>query len=145
MRLYARQFDASAADDLVHEAFLALARQPRWPEPVLPWLYRAVRHRAIEAARAHARRRRRETIVATREPWFVPTEDRFEADEAAAALAELPLEQREIIVARIWGGLTFEEIASLVGCGLSTTFRRYQAGLAELKARLEGSHVPDPR
>ena len=44
---------------------------------------------------------------------------------------------REAIVARLWGGLTFEEVARLQGCSLTTAHRRYQAGLARLHARLE--------
>jgi DNA-directed RNA polymerase specialized sigma24 family protein len=50
----------------------------------------------------------------------------------------LPLEQREVVVARIWGGLTFEELAHLVGCSLPTAHRRYQAGLVALRERLKG-------
>ena len=53
-------------------------------------------------------------------------------------LAELPLELREVIVARLWGGLTFEEIGQVVGCSLPTAHRRYQTGLAQLRERLEG-------
>jgi DNA-directed RNA polymerase specialized sigma24 family protein len=45
---------------------------------------------------------------------------------------------REVIVARIWGGLTFDEIAQLVGCSLPTAHRRYQTGLTELRTRLDG-------
>ena len=37
-------------------------------------------------------------------------------------------ESREAIVARLWGGLTFEEIARLQGCSLTTAHRRYQSG-----------------
>jgi RNA polymerase sigma-70 factor (ECF subfamily) len=57
-------------------------------------------------------------------------------------LAELASELREVIVARLWGGLTFAEIAELVGCSLATAQRRYQAGLNELKERLEGQWIP---
>jgi DNA-directed RNA polymerase specialized sigma24 family protein len=52
-------------------------------------------------------------------------------------LADLDGETREVIVARVWGGLTFDEIARLQGCSLSTTYRRYQAGLTRLQERLE--------
>ena len=43
-----------------------------------------------------------------------------------------------MIVARLWGGLTFEEVGRLAGCSPPTAHRRYQAGLAELRERLEG-------
>ncbi len=46
-----------------------------------------------------------------------------------------------MIVAHLWGGLTFEQIAELAGCSPSTAHRRYVAGLANLRERL---HVPCP-
>jgi RNA polymerase sigma-70 factor (ECF subfamily) len=51
----------------------------------------------------------------------------------------LPLEQREVIVAHLWGGLTFEEIAGLCHCSTTTAHRRYVAGLTELRTRLNVS------
>ena len=62
----------------------------------------------------------------------------MDATAAAQALADLPLEQREAIVARLWGGLSLEETARLMGVSLSTAYRRYQQGIAALRERLEG-------
>jgi RNA polymerase sigma-70 factor (ECF subfamily) len=143
LRLYARQWPG-AEDDLVHDAFVRLAAESPPPARVLPWLYRVVRNAALAARRAADRRRRREAFTSTSEAWFEPTDNQLDAREATRRLAELPLEIREIIVARLWGGLTFEEVAGLVGCSLPTAHRRYQAGLVELRERLEGRWTPDP-
>ncbi len=48
----------------------------------------------------------------------------------------LPAEQREVIVARLWGGLTLDEIAVMVGCSVSSAHRRFEAGIAVLRERL---------
>jgi RNA polymerase sigma-70 factor (ECF subfamily) len=143
LRLYARQWGGSA-EDLVQNAFVRLAEQATPPEHVLPWLYRVVRNDALTAHRAATRRRLREQRAGTPEAWFSPTETQLDADEAARRLAELPLELREVIVARLWGGLTFEDIAALVGCSLPTAHRRYQTGLAQLRERLEGQWIHTP-
>jgi RNA polymerase sigma-70 factor (ECF subfamily) len=45
-------------------------------------------------------------------------------------------EQRVVIVSRHWGGLSFEQIADVVGCSASTAFRRYSAGVDELRKHL---------
>ncbi len=136
LRLFARQFDG--AEDLVHEAFIKLAQQSPAPEKVLPWLYRVVRNAASATGRGEARRRRRQNAVGnTTDEWFASADDQIDGREATQLLAELPLEQREVIVARIWGGLTFDEVAQLVVCSLPTAHRRYQAGLAALRERLE--------
>jgi RNA polymerase sigma-70 factor (ECF subfamily) len=54
---------------------------------------------------------------------------------ATDALKHLPIEQREVIVARLWGGLAFEEIARLSEKSLSKVYRSYQRGLAALRER----------
>ena len=54
------------------------------------------------------------------------------------ALEDLPTEQREVIVARLWGGLSFDEIAEINGTAASTAHRRYQQGIAALREKLEG-------
>src|SRR5689334_17166575 len=108
--LYARQWPAGD-DDLVQDAFVKLAQQSPPPRQVLPWLYRTVRNGALAAGRGEARRRRRQVLASGREAWFAAADDQIDGREATRRLAELPLEQREVIVARIWGGLTFEEVA----------------------------------
>jgi len=103
-----------------------------------------VRNGAIDASRAARRRHKYEAAAADSAPrWFVPSEDPtgLDARAAADALARLPAETREIIVAHLWGGLTFEQIAQVAGCSSSTAHRRYLAGLSSLRERL---HVPCP-
>jgi RNA polymerase sigma factor (sigma-70 family) len=139
--LFARQW-CDAPEDIVQDAFAALARQRKVPERVVPWLYTVVRNAAISASRQSRRRRRREERAAVieaapGEPWFAATDDRIDAEHASRLLADLDGETREVIVGRLWGGLTFEEIAGIQGCSLSTAHRRYQAGLTRLQARLE--------
>ena len=137
LRLFARQW-ADGAEDLVQDAFVRLAQESPPPENVLPWLYRVVRNQALANHRSATRRKRREAQIGRPEAWFSGTDDLFDGQEATELLSELLLELREVIVARLWGGLTFAQIADLVGCSLATAQRRYQAGLSELKERLEG-------
>jgi RNA polymerase sigma-70 factor (ECF subfamily) len=136
LRLYARQWPASD-EDLVQDAFVKLAQNWFVPEQVLPWLYRVVRNGALAAGRGEARRRQRQDKVRAPEAWFASADNGLDGQEATRLLRNLPLEQREVVVARIWGGLKFEEIAELVGCALPTAHRRYQAGLATLREMLE--------
>jgi RNA polymerase sigma-70 factor (ECF subfamily) len=83
------------------------------------------------------RRQRREAIAAQPVRWFVePEVDGLTAETAVAALRQLPPEQREVIVARLWGGLSFEQIAELSGCSSSTAFRRFNAGIDSLRQEL---------
>src|SRR5262245_3710055 len=136
--LYARQWRMDD-EDIIQDAFVKLAQQSPPPEPILPWLYRVVRNEALQAGRSAARRRRRESRAGTAEIWFDTVGDVIDGREATRLLAELPIEQRELIVARVWGGLKFEELAELAGCSLPTAHRRYEAGLAALREIMEGT------
>src|SRR3954454_20594844 len=114
--LYARQWCASP-EDVVQEAFVKLAAQHPLPTEIVPWLYRVVRNGALSALRAERRRRHHEArAAAAAAAWFVPSEgDGLDAEAATRALQALPLEQREVLVARLWGGLTFEQVGDLTG------------------------------
>jgi RNA polymerase sigma-70 factor (ECF subfamily) len=136
--LYARQW-CLTPEDVVQEAFLKLVVRRRPPDNLVPWLYRVVRNGALNAARAARRRRRYELAAAARTPaWFVASDDSgLDAERTTAALRALPAEQREVIIAHIWGGLTFEQIAGVAGCAASTAYRWYVAGLWALRERLD--------
>jgi RNA polymerase sigma-70 factor (ECF subfamily) len=132
--LFARQW-CHSADDVVQEAFVRLARQPAAPENVAGWLYRVVRNGAISAARSEGRRRRHEAAAGSEtRSWFISKrETALDGEAAARALVRLPLEEREVIVAHLWGGLTFAEIGEVIGISSSTAHRRYEAGLCKLR------------
>jgi RNA polymerase sigma-70 factor (ECF subfamily) len=139
--LCARQWCAEP-EDVVQEAFVKLVRQRQPPHDAAAWLYRVVRNGAIDAGRTARRRQRRESAVARPDRWFVEDEiEGLDAETAVAALERLDGEHREVIVARHWGGLSFEQIAEVVGCSASTAFRRYTAGVEELRKLLR---VPCP-
>lgn len=136
LELFARQW-CDCPDDVVQEALIELARQSRAPDDVVCWLYRVVRNRAISAGRSSRRRRDRESTASPACEWFACSpDDALDARAAAEALAALPREQREVVVARLWGGLTFAEIGRLIGASDSAAHRRYEAALEELRKRL---------
>ena len=137
LALFAAQW-SDCADDCVQDAFIELARQPAVPPNPVAWLFHVVRNRAISQWRAQRRRERREELAhRLRQQRHAEPDEWTDPLEVANAVAALPDEQREVIVARIWGELNFEQIAELAGCSISTAHRRYEAGLAALRERLE--------
>ena len=134
--LYARQW-CDAPEDVVQEAFIKLMRQSRLPDDTVAWLYRVVRNGALDQTKLARRRLRRESAAARPVRWFVePEVDGLDAETAVAALEKLASDRREVIVAHHWGGLSFEQIARVVGCSASTAFRRYTAGVEDLRNQL---------
>ncbi len=138
LQLYARQW-CSAPEDVVQEALVELAGQRDWPDNPRAWLFRVVRNRAISQARATQARRRHEDAAAVQAgEWFVRRQRlQGELESAAEALAGLPLELREVVVAHFWGGLTFAEIGKLTHTSRSTAHRRFEAAILTLRERME--------
>jgi RNA polymerase sigma-70 factor (ECF subfamily) len=134
--LYAQQL-CNWPEDVVQEAFIRLMRQRPAPDNIVPWLYRVVRNEALNSSRASARRARHERAGASHSTcWFVPpSDDAIDSRSATEALEMLPSDEREVIVLRIWGGQSFEEIAELIGKSTSTAHRRYEQGLALLREK----------
>jgi RNA polymerase sigma factor (sigma-70 family) len=141
LALYAAQW-TDTPEDCVQEAFVELARQGEAPQNVVGWLYRVVKNRALNAARCARRRRERETrsiarrFTIERQP---ATFDRADAAAVAEALDQLSADDRELIVMRVWGGLTFEEIAACRSVSLSSVHRYYGRALENLRHILESS------
>jgi len=137
LELFAAQW-SQVPEDTVQEAFLQLVRQRRMPENALAWLYRVARNRAISAQRSQRRRQKRESeVAAQRKSWFTSSRwSSAELEEVTAALKEIDMDLREVVIARIWGGLSFQQIAELVSASTSTAHRRYEAGLEMLRERL---------
>lgn len=142
LELFARQWTESAAD-VVQDAFLDLLKRTEPLDDPAAWLFRAVRNRAISAARSQGRRKRHEATVARgKSPWFRDSRaDAWDVESLEAALRRLADDEREIVIAHVWGGLTFEQVGSLVGMSSTTAHRRYHAALGRLRQHL-GSPCP---
>lgn len=143
--LYARQW-CRCPEDALQEALVDLLRQVPVPDHPVAWLYKTVRRRAMNLARAERRRARHHRRAREeREPWFLPTDDALkEPVDVEALLRRLPPLEREIVVARVWGELSFVQIAELVDRSTSSVHRRYQRALVEL-GRIMNSHLEDSR
>src|SRR4051812_19685553 len=107
--LYAQQW-CDGPEDVVQEAFVQLMRQQPKPQNAIGWLYRVVRNGAVSQSRARGRRSRHEAAAgAAREAWFTSTEeDALDGAAAAAALESLSIQEREVIILRLWSGMSFE-------------------------------------
>jgi RNA polymerase sigma factor (sigma-70 family) len=137
LELYAAQWVATPAD-VVQEAFLRLVRQAQLPDRPAAWLYRVVRNAAISASRHEARRARREQAAGSENRLLFENDygSPLDAEAAAKALQSLADDEREILVARIWGELTFDEIADMTGISSSAAQRRYDSAVAALRKKL---------
>lgn len=133
---------AEDAEDALQEVFVGLLRRRGRGEieNLQAYLFRAARNQAL-TIRRRQKKRERESAAAARS-WIdveaCDPEAREMAIEIDRCLPRLPAEQREVMVLRLSEGLTFREIAELLGLPLNTATSRYRLGLTKLRALLEG-------
>jgi RNA polymerase sigma-70 factor, ECF subfamily len=124
--------DVARAEDVVHGIFHRLLRGGvAVPEDSAGYLYRAVRNAALNTLRDGAR------AAPLEESCFVHRGgDREAALDLQKALGELPEEQSEVIIMRIWAGMTLNEAAAASSVTPNTAASRYRYGLEKLHERL---------
>ena len=129
----------SAAEDAVQSAFIKLAAESSAPENIVAWLFTVTRRIAINDHRASSRRRSRETLAASLNP---ESDSSFaEVFEIREILDRLEARQRQVVVGRVWGELSFDEIATLMNESKATVWRVYQQGIEQLrKVYVESKH-----
>jgi len=145
------------AEDVLQDALVKLAKkvaegtfvggQDAW----IPFLYTQVRREAIDRGRKDDRRRKREEHVVedfkglnTIESgsWFMESDAGSEQGELLeAALKELPEKFAEVLVMKIWGGRTFDDIGKALGISLHTAASRYRYGLEALRKKLAAARI----
>src|SRR5215475_8656292 len=134
--LYGRALGLShaEAEDVLQETFIALLDVEDEPSKPEHYCVRSFRNRALNYKRALWRRITRE-FESRR--WFEKAEvNTTQEIEAMRCLADLPREQSEVIVLKIWHEYTFEEIGDLLEISPNTAAGRYRYGIQKLKACL---------
>ena len=129
--------------DLLQELFIKLARKPRLLNGVREeraFLIRLSHNAAIDLMRRRETREKAAEHLAENS-WAIfasssdPDEQAFRT-VLAEALAELPPEQRTVVHLKLWGGLTFEQIAATLEIPMNTAASRYRYGLDKLRGQL---------
>jgi len=121
----------SEAEDVLQETFLALMQRAEPPLQPDYYCLRSFRNRALNHRRTLWRRITRELESKN---WFDHSADNSILEQAATrCLKSLPLDQREVIVLKIWHDHTFEEIGDLLEIPASTAAGRFRYGLQKVR------------
>jgi RNA polymerase sigma-70 factor, ECF subfamily len=133
------------ARDVLQEVFCRLAARPDLFDGVRSeraFLLRLAHNQAIDVMRRRATREKTGAAVAVEDRVGHPFAASARADEEgfrralAAALAELPPEQRAVAHLKLWENATFEEIGETLGISPNTAASRYRYAIDKLRARL---------
>jgi RNA polymerase sigma-70 factor, ECF subfamily len=128
--------DEAAAEDIAQDAFLAaVAALDRFDRrrPFAPWLHRIVVNRAIDWGRREALRRK---VDEPDELAASPPREQV-GEDLMAALAQLPVEQRGVVVLRYLLDYSPGEIARMLELPRGTVNSRLRRALDRLGTLLE--------
>ena len=138
--------DREGAEDLVHDAFVAIWQKIDRFDPargsLRSWIVTIVRNRAIDRLRGTrpsieiGEADERSLLRSGPNPTWESAMARLGSIQLRAALDELPTEQRQAIELAYFGGRTYREIATLTGVPLGTANGRLRLALARLRDRL---------
>lgn len=120
-----------AAEDAIQGVFEKLLRGGGLPTELRPYVFRSLRNAVLDGWRRDRVRM---------DPIYAPVVESTGAqpgDNLDELLRHLSDDEREAIVLRLHGGLTFQEIADLRGVPLPTASSWYRRGLERLRAMLK--------
>lgn len=139
--------DPYIAEDIFQDGCIKIIqsiRQGKYTDngKFISWAMRIIRNLAMDYLRS-AKRHVKVTLPDGSDIFSVlqfevsPVEDKImleeSGDKARQLLAQLPYEQREVIVLRIFGNLSFNEIAQLTQVSVNTALGRMRYGLINLR------------
>ena len=156
--LFARGKTKSEADaqDVLQDAILRLWKSYSSPidghfdPPPLALAYTALRNAAIDHARKTNRRTQREQksdfVVRERDQvqnWFETStlEQSEQTQIIKEALQQIPEKFQEVLTLKIWGELTFAEIAENLNIPANTAASRYRYALESLRKILKPNSI----
>jgi RNA polymerase sigma-70 factor (ECF subfamily) len=135
--LFARDQTRCEADacDVLQDSLVESWKRHGADEPPPDGLvFATIRRRAIDLARRLDRREKREREVG----WFDPGSADTPLDaELEQAVKALPPIYREVVVLKVWSGLTFQQVAETLGVPLNTAASRYRYALDHLRVALK--------
>lgn len=147
---YFRHHGVRDADDLASETFLRvfrdLGRFEGAEQGFRSWVFVIAHHRWIDARRGDARRPNEVTIddIAVDAADDVASTERLALDAIAAQdlhswIGELGSEQRDVLLLRLFGDLTIDQIATASQRSIGAVKALQRRGLVHLARRLEAS------
>jgi RNA polymerase sigma-70 factor, ECF subfamily len=133
-----------AMPDVQQDTWLAVFRNIaalKNPEAFTVWLYRIARNTAMSrfTARRHEVPLEEQSVGATE----LPDDEGFGPSDAAAvhaALGDLPVQHREVLLLRFMEELTYEQIAEVIGCGVGTVRSRIHYAKRAMRRLMENDH-----
>jgi RNA polymerase sigma-70 factor (ECF subfamily) len=137
--IYYKTYHRETAEDLTSHTFLKAFENLNRFDPargsMSAWLYQIARNLVIDHYRS-----RKSTLsvhdiwdLASAEDVEVDVENKVRLEQIQSVIKDLPPEQREIIIMRVWQELPYKEIALIMGKSEASLKMMYSRTIARLK------------
>lgn len=131
--------DRAAAEDVVLDAMLAVSELQQAPDDLPAYLFRTVRNKAI-----YCSKQSRRFTADSEHPSFIDSrsqaaEEQIFVSQVLKQLQRLESNQQQVLIMKLFGDLTFEEIAEVTANNPNTVASWYRRGLVKLK-----EHIHEP-
>lgn len=128
--------DRSAAEDAVADAMLAISQLERAPDDLQAYFFRTVRNKALHASKASSRFDSDSQLENFIDTSAKSPQQKIFVKEMLTLLESLPIEQQQVLIMKLFGDLTFGEIALITATNSNTVASWYRRGLASLKEKI---------
>jgi RNA polymerase sigma factor (sigma-70 family) len=147
--LATRLLGGAGAEDVVHDAFVALVERPGSFDPERGafriWFLTVVHHRCLNQLRSRHRTTGDDALAEVADQAPQPVDAVLRALQDASvrvALQRLPAAQQEVLVLAYYGGLSQSALAARLQVPLGTVKARMRRGLLALRAAFLGDAGP---
>ena len=137
--------DVSIAEDIVHDVFVSFAQSAerlRLEGSLKAYLATCVVNRVRD--RIRSRQRQPSALDEAQSVCSAASRPEFSAvcseelQQVSSAMAQLPYQQKEVVMLHLHGGMMFKEIANLQQVSINTVQSRYRYALDKLRSLLNG-------
>lgn len=140
--IYYRTMERMTAEDLTSQTFLKALENIGSYNPhkgaFSTWLYRIARNTVFDHFRTTRQTKNIDDV------WDLPADDNpfldtaghVEAQQIQSVLHTLPKDKRDLILMRLWDGLSYKEIAQLTGKSEAACKMTFSRTIAELREQL---------
>ena len=128
--------NSAAAEDVVHDALLAVSGVKVQPDNLQAYLFTVVRNTAL----AHVKQAEK-FAGGDSDHDFIDTnsldnENRIFVQQVLNQIEDLDSDSQQVLILKLFSGLTFQEIAEIMGSPENTVASWYRRGMAQLQEKL---------
>ena len=133
------------AEDAVQEVFIRIARDIKHlykVSNIKSYLFSAIRNAAYSLLRGKKRRHELHQLISIDISIKLEEETGCKAATSTAlyeAFADLPIDQREVMLLKVFNEMTFKEISETTSVSINTVASRYRYAIERLRQALEGN------